>query len=830
MVSLHMDFVSWHYSYGLKYYASRYIYSLQKISHYFSLPLLLPTLFYPWKRLAVSGGKSGFNLGRAFESFTFNFVSRFMGAFVRLGLFLIGSSFLLFVALAGALGFVVWALMPFMSISLFTESQKNPNLIARNIITEIKENPQRASEILFASEPGQFIARHLELSKGPILGHSLAATSLKEKTSPSSISELVPFLVRAGVWSNEFFYKNRLTQEDMKVAAHWWDTKNQASYSLGKSSSLGRSGIGRQLLYGYTSTLNQYTTDLSAPQEFTHHLVGRHNTVSRMERALTAGTGVVLVGRPGVGKKTVVLEFADRAAMGELGTHLAYHRVLEFDYNFLFSESQDLNQKKRQLQLILAEAEASGNVILVIRDLHRLTNPLVEGVDVTDVFEAVLEKRKMPIIALSTQADYERYLAQNEKIQKYFETIEIPQPSREEALEILLNAADTWERVKHITVSVPAIRRIIEGSDQYITNIPFPQKALELLDAVILYKDGHRGDLVTVDDVNTVLSEKTGISFAHLTESEKGRLANLENIIHERLVNQEEAVSLIAKILRSKSVGVISSKRPIGSFLFLGPTGVGKTETARVLATVYFGDVNKILRFDMAEYAGREGIERLMGSVERSQPGKLTTDIKNHPASLLLLDEIEKAPPDVFNLLLAMLDEGSITDAFGTKISCRNLFIIATSNAGAEFIRELVTHGGGGERLQKKTIEYVLERGLFSPELLNRFDGVVVYEPLTQKHLEKVARIQFEELVKNLAPRGVLLSATNEALDMIAKQGYDPTFGARPMRRLIELSLGDMLGKAILSGEVAEGDSVEVGALSGPPYFTWTKKNSSPSV
>ena len=350
----------------------------------------------------------------------------------------------------------------------------------------------------------------------------------------------------------------------------------------------------------------------------------------------------------------------------------------------------------------------------------------------------------------------------------------------------------------------------MEGSDKYISDTPFPEKALELLDEVVFYIE-QKGDWqLTPEDVNSVLSEKTGIPTAKISEQEKKKLGRLEEIIHERLINQEIAVSQIAKSLRARSVGTKKENRLVGSFLFLGPTGVGKTETAKVLARVYFGSEEQILRFDMAEYSGAEGLERLIGSALRGFPGVLTTAIKNKPASLLLLDEIEKATPEVYNLFLSVLDEGVITDAFGKKINCKHLFIIGTSNAAGEEVRNLVSKGISGESLQSQVLDKVLEKGIFSPEFINRFDGVVVFEPLAGKHLVEIARLQMADFAKALEAKNIYLKLTNSLFQKIAQEGYEPAFGARPMRRIIELTLGDLLGKAILSGEVKGGETVEI--------------------
>ena len=380
-----------------------------------------------------------------------------------------------------------------------------------------------------------------------------------------------------------------------------------------------------------------------------------------------------------------------------------------------------------------------------------------------------------------------------------------------------MDFASWWESSRRLTITAQSLQAIIRGSDKYITDTPFPEKALELLDAAVSYVDKKDSVQVTVDDVNAVIAETTGISLARLTEKERQLLGNLEAIIHHRLVGQDAAVSLIAKSLRARAAGVKSDSRPLGSFLFLGPTGVGKTETAKTLAQVYYGTEDHILRFDMAEYAGAEGLERLIGSVANNQPGKLTTTVKNRPASLLLLDEIEKAPPQVYNLFLSLLDEGQITDAFGTKINCRNLFVIATSNAGAEFIRTQVISHTSTPDLQKLVLDHIQKQGIFSPEFLNRFDGVVVFEPLSSDQLTAIAKLMIDSLAKNLDEQDISLTSTPQVYSRLASQGFEPEFGARPMRRLVDITIGDVIGRALLSGSIKPGDKVvlDVDAASG---------------
>jgi len=820
-----MGFFTWHYSYGIEFYLKRYLHTLKLIIHSFSLTLLLPTLFAPWKRMVDVEKKSGFSFSRWFQQFSFNFVSRLIGAFVRLALFIAGTVLLFVVLILGALGFVIWLVLPIMSLGVYSMYKKHPKYYVHDLIVKVNSNPDSVIKILFSGEAGEFLLKRTGLEIEDLIEN---ATNKKFTIDElyENLESLMKHLLARGIWSEEFFRGRDLLPEDLITAAMWWDFKQTKVSNIDEIPGFGKPGVGLELLYGYTPTLDKYTTPLEDTESFAHHLIGREEVVSQIERVLSTGNGVILTGLPGVGKKTVILEFAKKAAEGLLGKQMSYRRVLELDYNFIFSETTDLNRKKSQLSQILSEAEAAGNIILVLRDLHRITDASLEGIDLTDVLEGFFTRHELMLIAISTNVDNERFLSQNARIRKYFQVVEVKQPTKEEALKILVEAAYFWESRKELTITVPALRKIIEGSDEYITDTPFPEKAIELLDGIVAYlEQSGKGNVLSVDDVDTILSEKTGISFKKLSGASKEKLQNLEEIIHKRLVNQEIAIELIAKSLRSKTVGVVKSKRPIGSFLMLGPTGVGKTETAKALAEVYFGSDEELIRFDMAEYAGGEGLKRLIGSAENNQPGALTSAIKKKPASLLLLDEIEKAPTEVMNILLALLDEGFITDARGDKINCQHLFVVATSNAGASFIRKAVSGDVPNEDLQKAVVNHVLEKNIFSPEFVNRFDGVVVYSSLSHDHLVKIARLQLDGLAKTLLSKNIYLSYDDSAVEKLASEGFEPEFGARPMRRILEIIIGDIIGKEMLAEKIKSGDRVILTAAEGKNNYIIKKED-----
>ncbi len=804
-----MGFLSWHYSEGFTYYLKRWIYSLRFIEHYFSIPLLLKTLFHPWKRLESEESGPGFSISRYFENLTFNIISRFIGACVRAILILTGLFMTAFVFIGGGLGVIIWALIPLLGIPPFRRFQNRPSKLINDLVKSLK-NLKDPYLILFSSNPGKFLLSHLGISDEIFKGITHLEKAILPNSGLYTFEDLLTLLIEKNVWREEDLRKNGLIYDDFIKCAKWWDLLKMHEAGLGENENFGRPGIGVDLLFGYTPVLSKYSIDLSVKRSYSHRLIGRDNVVERMDRVLSQGSNLILTGQPGVGKKTVVLEFAQKSISGGLSQKMSFKRVLEFDYNILLSDAFDLNQKKARLSQIFSEASMAGNIILLVKDIHRLTNSEVEGYDFTDVFEEYLDKKNLKIIVISTPVDYERFISSNMRLRKYFETIEVKPVDKKVAFEIMIEAARNMEYSGKIIITIPAMRKILNESDKYITETPFPEKALELLDAVVAFRNQKGGGVVYPEDANAVLAEKTGISFSAITKEEKERLINIEDIIHKRLINQDAAVSLIGKSLRGRSIGAVKEERPMGSFLFLGPTGVGKTETAKVLARVYYGDENSILRFDMADYAGNEGFERLIGSVNKNLPGALTTAIKNKPASLLLLDEIEKATTDINNLFLTLLDEGVITDAFGRKMNARHLFIIATTNAGAEYIRELVSKGISGENLQKETIEHVLKEGIFSPEFLNRFDGVVVYEPLNYDNLVKIAFLIMEDLGKSLAKKDINLVVRRDTAEKLANEGYDPAFGARPIRRIVDIHIADIIGKAMLEDKIKAGDKISI--------------------
>lgn len=795
-----MKWLRWHYTSGLRQIIETYFYAIGLIVHYFSLGVLITSLASPWHRLLIRNSSPGFNLNRWFQQLSFNIISRCIGFVIRIILEIIGLLFLTPVVIFGFITVLFWIIFPFLCFPVYL-SDPGKHLYLQSLVTELSLKNIDIVGVLTKSNLGKFLLTHT-----PISSQILASSVTGENVDLSSINIHSGRSIVRAMLAAEVFDKNKLLSagidpEYLLIASRWWDLLNHTSEVKRSKYIYSSPGIGQKLLTGFTPNLDKYCRNLSSPSYFSAHLISREKFVSDLESTLLANKCAAIHGAPGVGKQTAVLEFAHRSMQGQLNGRLRYQRVMELDHNSVLSESLDLNQKKSLLEDLLFEAANSGDVVLVISDLHRLIDSSLEGVDMTDIFENAFKNYNLKLISVSTTHDFENYLKPNYRISKYLDPIEIIPATKAEATDILLNYVSQFE----YKTTAECIYSIIEGADVYVTKTPFPEKSLELYDKCMnLVK---KNEPITKQIIAEAISASTGIPKGYIAHEEREKLTRLEELLHERIVGQDSAMVAISKSLRSRSVGIKNGNRPIGSYLFLGPTGVGKTETAKTLSEVYFGDDLYLVRFDMAEYIGENGIYQLIGSQNTHQPGLLTTAIQDRPSCVLLLDEIEKSSSEVKNLLLTLLDEGYITTGGGEKVYCHHLFIIATSNAGSEFIRNQVKLGITGKALQDGVIEFIQQNRLFSPELLNRFDGVIVYEPLSESELETIAQMQIDILISSLKNQGITLLVEHDVIKKILQDTNHLEFGARPMRRAVDLDIGDVIGKQMLANNLRPGDT-----------------------
>jgi len=595
----------------------------------------------------------------------------------------------------------------------------------------------------------------------------------------------------------------------------------------------------------------------------------------------------VLIGEPGVGKTAIAEGLAQKIVNNEIPETLKNKRVMSLDMGTLVAGTKYRGEFEDRLKKIMDEIRNAGNVILFIDELHTLIGAGgAEGaIDASNILKPALARGELQAIGATTLDEYRKYIEKDAALERRFQPITVDEPTAEETIQILSGLRDKYEAHHRVKISDEAIEQAVRLSDRYITERFLPDKAIDLIDEaaskvrlksftmppnlkelednleeIRKEKDAsvqsqefekaaslrdkeqqlkeeleltknewkeHQGktDLeVTVEDIAHIVASWTGIPVTKLAEEETDRLIKMEEILHQRVIGQEEAVKSISRAVRRARAGLKDPKRPIGSFIFLGPTGVGKTELARALAEAMFGDENAIVRLDMSEYMEKHTTSRLIGAppgyVGYDEGGQLTEKVRRKPYSVVLLDEIEKAHPDVFNILLQVLEDGRLTDGKGRTIDFRNVIIIMTSNVGAEMIKKgsnlgFTTVNKETDYNQMKAKVMSELKRTFRPEFLNRVDEVIVFHSLTLENIKEIVKLMAKELRNRLKEQGIDFELTDTAMDFLAKEGYDPNFGARPLRRAIQKHIEDKLSEELLKGNVVKGDKVTIDVEEG---------------
>ncbi|MFH1769529.1 MAG: ATP-dependent Clp protease ATP-binding subunit [Parcubacteria group bacterium] len=619
----------------------------------------------------------------------------------------------------------------------------------------------------------------------------------------------------------QFLLQADISREDLSSIATWYDAKKQyiqrSRRFWMRERQLEKRPVGLGWAYGYTPALSRFAHDISAQFEGTDKklwLVGREDELVQIERILSRSreNNVLLVGPPGVGKQTTVHGLAQRIIHNHSLPGLAYKRVFELDVASIMSSSSSPQEIEALLLTVLHDATKAGNIILFINDFQNvigLTDSM-GSTDMSEILKPYLESSAIQILATIDDEHYHTIVERRPDILKVFEKIDIAEPNETDTIRILQTMLPYMEAHEKILITHQALRAVVLKSGAFIQDRPFPEKAIDLLTEVVAdVKTGDR-QLVQKDDVDKVISQKTHIPLGSLTEGEKEKLQHLKELLHEDVVNQEQAVIEVSRTITRLRAGITSIKKPAGSFLFTGPTGVGKTLTARTLAKVYFGSEENMIRFDMSEYQNSDAMDRFLGSPKTGEASRFLNATRDNPYAVLLFDEFEKAHPSIHNLFLQILDEGSMTDAYGKKVSLKQHIIIATSNAGAEHIREMIKQDIDPASEQAQLIDYLLQNSLFRPELLNRFDDVIIFHPLTDKHLHEVASRLLEKLAKRLKEQNYYLTITADLISYVARKGYNPQFGARPMQRLIQDTAEVWVAEAILNKRIKKGEQFEI--------------------
>jgi len=628
-----------------------------------------------------------------------------------------------------------------------------------------------------------------------------------------------------GLAKRDDFFKKVLVEYDLKEEdivniSLWLDSAERAfkkSKQFWSYDNLARQGsLGRDWAFGYTITLDRFGIDWrNAVKKWTvREIIGHKKEINEIEVILakSSQTNVLIVGDPGTGRKSIVEAIAQRCYLGTSLPELRDKRVVELDLVSLVSTVQDFEKLEFILDQIFNEAIAAGNVILVIDELQNFVG-LKENkpgqVDISGILAKYLPLPSFNFIAITDYLGLHKNIEEVPSLASLFRKVEVIEVNETETINILQSSALELEYKNKMFVLYPSIREIVNLTARYIPSLPFPKKALDILEEVVVYVSSKKEKIVMPHHVAEVISSKTEIPVGKMDLKEKETLLNLENLIHQHIVNQSEAVKEISISMRRARSGIGSKTRPMGTFLFLGPTGVGKTETAKALAKIYFGGSDKMIRIDMSEFQSVSDIPRLIGSVSPVEmQGLLTTPVRETPFSLVLLDEIEKAHPNILNLFLQVLDDGHITDGQGRKIVFNNTIIICTSNAGADIIFKKV---GAGQGVKKDDLLPTLfDKNIFRPEFVNRFDATVIFNPLTKDNLLKISELLLQGLKNSLKEKNIDFQITENLKESIVTLSYKPEFGAREMRRVIQDKVENSVAEALLSEKLKKADSFTV--------------------
>lgn len=622
--------------------------------------------------------------------------------------------------------------------------------------------------------------------------------------------------------------------------------------------------------------LADFTRDLSqmAVDGEIEPVIGRDKEISRMVQVLSRKTknNPVLVGDAGVGKTALAYGLAQRIANGNIPYELRDMRVLELDMMSVVAGTRFRGDFEERMNQIIADIEEDGHIILFIDELHTIMGSgsgIDSTLDAANILKPALARGTLRTVGATTQEEYQKHIEKDAALSRRFAKVLVEEPNLEDAYEILLGLKPAYEAFHNVTISDEAVMTAVKVAHRYLTSKNLPDSAIDLLDEAsatvqmmikknapslltevdqaILdddmksaskalkasYKGKKRKPIaVTEDHIMATLSRLSGIPVEKLTQADSKKYLNLEKELHKRVIGQDDAVTAISRAIRRNQSGIRTGKRPIGSFMFLGPTGVGKTELAKALAEVLFDDESALIRFDMSEYMEKFAASHLNGAppgyVGYDEGGELTEKVRNKPYSVLLFDEVEKAHPDIFNVLLQVLDDGVLTDNRGRKVDFSNTIIIMTSNLGATALRDDKTVGFGAKdishdytAMQKRIMEEL--KKAYRPEFINRIDEKVVFHSLSQDNMREVVKIMVKPLILALKDKGMDLKFQPSALKHLTEDGYDIEMGARPLRRTIQTQVEDHLSELLLANQVKEGQVIKIGVSKGKLKFDIAK-------
>ncbi|MDB5166173.1 MAG: Clp protease ATP-binding protein [Candidatus Saccharibacteria bacterium] len=568
-------------------------------------------------------------------------------------------------------------------------------------------------------------------------------------------------------------------------------------------------GVGRDWANGFTPRLNQFGHNISLDIEAHGAHFGWLTTspgVQAIKTAFSQGTAAVaLIGDDGVGKTSHVDALAQVLLQEQTDRNLEHRQIIALNPSVILSHASHPGDLEHLLLLLLNEAAHAGHIILFFDDAHLFFQDGHGAVDLSQILLPVVQSHQVQMIFAMTPRDLQQLKTTNGTLANLLTPISLQEPPVDQVMRVLEDAAIRLERRHDVLITYEALAEVYRLSGRYDQDTAYPGKALKVLEQAMAHAD-HQ--LVNAASVQAAIEQTRGVKVSTASVAETDQLLNLEDAIHERMINQSQAVSVVASALRRARAGIANPRRPIGSFLFLGPTGVGKTELAKAVAATFFGSEDNIIRLDMSEYQQPDDVQRLLSN-GANESKSLILAVRQRPYAVVLLDELEKAHPNILNLLLQLLDEGQLTDMEGRAASFKDCVIIATSNAGANRIRDAVSANQPlDEAFERELTDELINAGQYKPELLNRFDEVVLFRPLEAAELLQIVDLMMKEINQNLANQHITVQLTRPAAEKIVEKGYDIRLGARPLRRVLQRAVEDTIADKILRGEATAGTNL----------------------
>lgn len=711
-------------------------------------------------------------------------------------------------------------------LSPISGSSQIEDLLASNILGQFNSEitSEKIAHAVVKSSGGQFIAGRFGLGATTIESLATVPQNSPEKifetaieihrklnTTTVSGSVLTLAIIRNYPDFEKLLAQFHLDFEDLERGVEWHD---HIFSLINKSKTpIKDGGLARDWSFGWTPTLDRFGVNISNQVSgnilMSSNLEQHENLVEKMIEQFSGGgrQNITLIGPDGVGKSTVVNAFAHRILDGnsKLSSNLQYRQVISLDASSLISAAPGRGEIENLINYILIEAYNAKNIILCLENAQMFFEEGTGSVDISNLLLPILEAGRVRMILTMDEQRFLQISAKNPALAGALNRIQVQPAGFEETLAVMEDKLIIFEHQNKVFYRYQALKEAYRLSQRYIFDLEMPGRAVRLLEMSARFAEGN---VVEASSVQQAIEKTMNVKVSSSDNSdEKETLLNLENLLHARMIGQEKAVAAVSNALRRARTGVRNENRPIGTFLFLGPTGVGKTELSKALAEVYFNGEENIVRLDLNEFVNLDDVSRLIADGSRDA-NSLTAQVMKKPFSVILLDEIEKAHPNVLTALLQVLDEGILRDEKNREVSFRDAIIIATSNAGALRIQELISRGYNSETAEPLIVQDLINSREFRPEFLNRFDEIVVFEPLSKDNLKQIIDLMIAGVNKTLAPQKISVSVSSEAKELLAEKGYDPQLGARPMRRVIQKVVENTIARKMLSGEASAGSTV----------------------